>query len=920
MRISFLIVLFSAISLIAQTAVQDLSTLKWINGTPKATNVTQAGKTFQFEIKGDHTWDTDYSASTKELPQNTVFTFSADVTSTRTTTVYLQVKLYKGGKELQRLQSKKNSLKRKHLSVRFDTRDAESVQFLLRTSAGPAYYGVTGVMANPKLFEGDDPVAVEKRPDFEIIPSYTVCSVYCNNLQSKVEGELKTTLRYKKATEAEWHDALPLPFIYNEQRAAGSIVKLDENTEYDVTLDVDDNGQKHSHTGRFKTLSPNVPIAKTIVIDETSITQKNLFTQSGTADGYVRYTCRPGFVVTTPPNSPEDAALTLSGLQYIILENVTVCGGKRHAVSVIGCQNVIVRNCDLSGFGRVGEQRPDLDGKYYLNGKVVNMDGGLNIYATERILVEKNYIHDPNGTTNSWFHSHPAGMEAMTIGETAQATIRFNDCIGSDLHRWNDAIEGYGNGDIYGSTFQDAEIYGNLLMLGCDDGMELDGGQTNCRFFYNRSEQLLCGVSTAPCLVGPSYIFQNLIADLGDVYGIKGATVKNVFSDSGKGQIFFFNNTLVSGGGFSGFGGSKGRGPERFPGLVKGLAYNNLMWACGSFATSYYRDYNAKSDYSLFGNDAERDRQTVEKVQKDFGQEKHAVIGVPMFTSVAAGRYDLANSSVGQKAAKPLPNFLSSDKPDIGAFQSSEKFPLPYRPLPFTTDVQKLYVIDNENDVYETSSFMLVPSADMTAPQPFTVRINTSNPYVSVLPSEGTLESGKPLKLKVSIDKRKITQARLNRAVVLIRTPGGLSRHVTVLFDSQQDKNLLAKDRAGVVKGGIQKIEDGKWLFTFKLDKPGDYYLHAFFHSGIPARITKAYSNNAPQKVTTYGSKAGNFGQWAFLGGNSYGGDGPNRPLHLEAGTHVFTITYDTTTGSWPQQCALAPSPNLLLAPFKPLP
>lgn len=916
MRTSFLIVLFSAISLIAQTAVQDLSVLKWTNGTPKATNVVQTGKTFQFEIKGDHTWDSDYSAFTKELPQNTVFTFSADVVSSRTTTVYLQVKLYKGGKELQRLQSKKNSLKRKHLFVKFDSRDADTVQFLLRTSAGPAYYGVTGIMANPKLFEGDDPATVERKPDFEVIPSYTVCSVYCNNLQSKVEGELKTTLRYKKATEAEWHDALPLPFIYNEQRAAGSIVKLEENTEYDIILDVDDNGRKRSHAQRFKTLTGDVPIARTIVIDETSIKQKNLFSQVGTADGYVRYTCRPGFVVTASPDSQEAAALTLSALQYVILDGVTVRGGRRHAVSVIGCQNVIIRNCDLSGFGRVGIQRPDLDGKYFLDGKIVNMDGGLNIYATERILVEKNYIHDPNGTTNSWFHSHPAGMEAITIGETAQATIRFNDCVGSDLRRWNDAIEGHGNGDIYGSTFQDAEIYGNLFTLGCDDGMELDGGEANCRFFYNRSEQLLCGVSTAPCLIGPSYIFQNLITDLGDVYGIKGATVKNVFSDSGKGQIFFFNNTLVSGGGFSGFGGSKGRGPERFPGLVKGVAFNNLMSGSGTFATSYYRDYNAKSDYSLFGNDAERDRQTVEKVQKDFGQEKHAVIGVPMFTNVAAGRYDLVNGSVGQKAGKPLPNFLSSDKPDIGAFQSSEGFPLPYRPLPFTTDVQRLDIPYN-NGAYGTASFKLLPSADMTTPLPFTIRINTTNPYISVTPSTGMLQPGQPLALTVSVDKSKITQARHNRAVVLVRTPDGLSRHVTVHVDSQPDATLLAKDREGVVKGEISK-KDGKWLLSFTLKKAGDYYLHAFFDKFVPGGIMQSYAGSEPKKVTTYGPRASSRPQWIFLGGNSYGGDGPNRPRHLEAGTHVFTISYQSTE-TIPLQCALAPSPNLLLAPFQPL-
>ncbi len=106
MKTSFILIIFAACSLFAQTAVRDLSTLKWNNATPKATIITQTDKTFQFEIVGDHTWDSDYDAVTKELPPNTVFTFSADVTATRTTVAYLQVKLYKDGKELQRLQSK----------------------------------------------------------------------------------------------------------------------------------------------------------------------------------------------------------------------------------------------------------------------------------------------------------------------------------------------------------------------------------------------------------------------------------------------------------------------------------------------------------------------------------------------------------------------------------------------------------------------------------------------------------------------------------------------------------------------------------------------------------------------------------------------------------------------------------------------
>ena len=206
----------------------------------------------------------------------------------------------------------------------------------------------------------------------------------------------------------------------------------------------------------------------------------------------------------------------------------------------------------------------------------------------------------------------------------------------------------------------------------------------------------------------------------------------------------------------------------------------------------------------------------------------------------------------------------------------------------------------------------------MTAPLSFTIRINTTNPYISVTPSTGVLQPGQPLTLMVSVDKSKIAQARHNRAVVLVRTPDGLSRHVTVHVDSQPDAALLAKDRDGVVKGEITQ-KDGKWLLSFKLDKPGDYYLHAFFDKFVPGNIMQSYAGSEPKKVTTYGPRASNRPQWIFLGGNSYGGDGPNRPRHLEAGTHVFTISYQSTETS-PLQCALAPSPNLLLAPFQRLP
>jgi hypothetical protein len=99
----------------------------------------------------------------------------------------------------------------------------------------------------------------------------------------------------------------------------------------------------------------------------------------------------------------------------------------------------------------------------------------------------------------------------------ANTTIRYNDFIGGDVHRWNDVIECQGNGNPVGGLYRNAEVYGNTLALANDDGIELEGGEINTRFFGNRIENTLCGVSSGCCTRDPSYIFNNLVWRSGDV-------------------------------------------------------------------------------------------------------------------------------------------------------------------------------------------------------------------------------------------------------------------------------------------------------------------------------------------------------------------------------------------------------------------
>ena len=415
--------------------------------------------------------------------------------------------------------------------------------------------------------------------------------------------------------------------------------------------------------------------------------------------------------------------------------------------------NVILRNCDISGWGRTGVHRIDLQGKYYTgenNDEPINFDGAVMISECRNTVVERCFIHDPRGRANSWQFSHPAGPEALTIYRCYGTVIRYNDFVGSDEHRWNDAVEGRGNFNPYGGINADADVYGNFMIFSSDDCIELDGGQQNVRCFGNRFEGAYCGVSVQGCMKGPSYVFDNLFVDMGDEYGLHGQALKTSANGAGKyARCFVFNNT------FAGHG--NGTSPIKYLPME---FYNNV------FANKHFLDLsrfaNVNGCNMIRKSSAGHDKSTV--VAED-----------PGFVAPELGNYaPAANSVLLNKAAK-LNGF--SRGTTIGAFQDNSCVEqLPRRPLPVKLDAATLRFAKGETEKYFTAQVR----NDMEFRQEFSIVKTDVADWFEVTPAKGIMQTGQNITFKVRLKDSKLAGRRNWRGAFLVRFADGLSRPVAV--------------------------------------------------------------------------------------------------------------------------------------------
>jgi hypothetical protein len=484
-------------------------------------------------------------------------------------------------------------------------------------------------------------------------------------------GAAGCPVRYRRSSEAQWREGLPLWYDSRDGECRGSLVNLSPGTEYVVRLRMP--GSASSVELRARTWNERFPVAKTIRVPGRSGTLR--ITEGGSAGGYVLYEAAPGAVVDGGTSAQ---AINVEA-SYVIVRGFTVRGGANGIQVQPGQHDVVIEGNDVSGWGTYRYTSP----RGWPIGRDEEVGIGARCYkapAAYRMIVQRNKVHDPRYGANSWDWGHPAGPTGIGFYECGDNNvIRYNDVTSaSPEHFYNDAIGGGDNDSRKGSPGADSDIYGNLVQGSWDDGIEAEGGGRNVRIWANYIDQSATGVATSPVAIGPTYIFRNVYNRSRErALRAPDDDDRNVFAKAGTwakwggGRRYIFHNTLLQ---------ASGPG-DRFPlgagGAIHGSARDEPVTNTVS-RNNIFQIWKPHWDVLAgtgSGNDFGYDLYT----GKLSAPDTHGIAGAPVYApgngpaSGAGGRYQLAPGSPGYDAGERIPNFNDAYRgraPDIGAAEA----------------------------------------------------------------------------------------------------------------------------------------------------------------------------------------------------------------------------------------------------------
>lgn len=579
------------------------------------------------------------------------------------------------------------------------------------------------------------------------------------------------TITYRKVGDKQWNPVFDPMNDTRTHQFRGTIAFLEQDTEYEVKAEitVGSNVIKES-IATVRTWQDNPPIAKTIKLKDiySGSGDLTLLNLKGTEDGWIKV---DGEGMTVDAKKEFFEAVTISQCEYLIFENVRVRGGTDMGIVLDQyCRDVRIVNCDIAEWGTGSIQDPNF-GAYYRVGNSTNHRAGIQLVSSVNAVVERCYIHDSDSNTNPWTDLnyrkvHPMGSVAVMLWGQRGTVIRYNDCVGSDLHRWNDALEGTNNGTIGpGSTGSDSDIYGNLLMFTNDDSMELDGAEMNVRVYQNKIEQTYVGISTAPMNIGPSYIYRNQIVTCSDKVENAGVVMKTGGWKEGWPRIYFFNNTFRNEGGIlynSNHGDSyEWHGTTRntiFAGMSNGKYGGNARTLENTYA-----DERDDYDYDLIcGN-----RYVIPE-----GAEAHGIFAVPQFVNENTGDFRLVEDSPGWRAGAPVGSFTATDNPHMGAFAGDkyDKNFLPARPIDMSADIYTLNLKPGEEGTVK------VNVGNVEAGHTYSIMKNRDFGFIEILNEDKEAVALEPN----SVIELKIKANASGKATVLVRLDNGYSVPIVI--------------------------------------------------------------------------------------------------------------------------------------------
>jgi hypothetical protein len=495
------------------------------------------------------------------------------------------------------------------------------------------------------------------------VPTYEAVGLYWSNPGANAATGCQVTFR--KSGDGQWTSGLDLWFDAATNECRGSLVSLAAGTSYDVRFNLP--GLPVAKAVTFSTWSNQLPVARTIKVASGSATLD--ITAGGSAStGYVVYD-GTGSTLDAANRSQFNVSVNAS---FVIVRGFTLKGAQQDAIRISpDVKDVVIEDNDVSGWGRTRDGTWGTD-----------MDSGVRAVcrteSLERVTVQRNRIHDPRYSANSWTDGHPAGPQGITFSYCGgNHVFRWNEIYSTNGNHFNDGMGGEDNFSTSGFPNKDSDIYGNKISQTWDDGIEAEGGDMNVRIWGNYLDRTATGIASTVDSVGPLYIFRNVF-NRNQFYDKRASDSdeRQPFFKSGSspdfrnGRRYIFHNTMLQAtqaGSQYGLGGGAGIGGTGNTQLIHNtVSMNNIyhLWKPNSAV------YQVGAD-NAFRNDMFN------------GNMGAAIVGginaTPAYAagngwqSESGGMYQLAASTPGYDQAVRIANFNDGylgNAPDVGAAEA----------------------------------------------------------------------------------------------------------------------------------------------------------------------------------------------------------------------------------------------------------
>lgn len=283
------------------------------------------------------------------------------------------------------------------------------------------------------------------------------------------------SVEFRPAGASEWSEGHELWVDHRTDRRdsrefRGSLVHLQPGTEYEIRLTYSDpdggGGTAELTTSTWSEDFPEGEVTEVVDRNDTLV-----ISESGTPDAYRVYQSPAGARSTLDAQDSHDNNIVIDA-SYVIVRGLDLTGASGHAIVLNeGVHDVVIEDLDITNWGPPGIGRTEQRNFNWRDASAIYADG-----QTERVVIQRNQIHDPRGGANSWEDGpepwqtgyHPAGPQGISFDQyqcspcSGNHVIRYNHIFseGQD-HYFNDGIGGGANGQE-GNLYRDSDVYGNV--------------------------------------------------------------------------------------------------------------------------------------------------------------------------------------------------------------------------------------------------------------------------------------------------------------------------------------------------------------------------------------------------------------------------------------------------------------------------